>query len=107
MDHNFQLSSAPVISAILAPRALSRLAPVSPRRGLYLDGDCADEPRPEIFMTDSNAWHNPSEDYPPSRPGIKMFLGAAVVCIAGAVIVNWAAISAFVHVSEIKTALGF
>ena len=58
-------------------------------------------------MTDSNSWHNPSEDYPPSRPGRMMFLGAAVVCVAGAVIVNWAAISAFAHVSEIKTALGF
>jgi hypothetical protein len=58
-------------------------------------------------MTDSNAWHNPSEDYPPTRPGLKVFLGAAVVFAAGAIIVNWAAISAFAHVPEIKTALGF
>jgi hypothetical protein len=58
-------------------------------------------------MTDSNAWHNPSEDFPPSRPGVKMFLGAAMVCAVGAVIVNWAAISAYAHVAEIKTALGF
>ena len=64
-------------------------------------------PRPEIFMTESNEWHNPSEDYPPSRPGIKMFLGAAVVCVVGAVIVNWVAISAFAHVPEIKASLGF
>ncbi len=31
-------------------------------------------------MTESNEWRNPSEDYPPTRPGIKMFLGAALVC---------------------------
>ena len=59
-------------------------------------------------MTDSNeAWHNPSEDYPPSRPGRKMFLGAVVVCGVGAVIMNWAAVSSFAHIPEIKTALGF
>jgi hypothetical protein len=71
-----------------------------------LKGDYAGGPRPEIFMTESNEWHNPSEDYPPSRPGIKMFLGAAVVCVIGAIVVNWAAISAFVHVPEIKASLG-
>jgi hypothetical protein len=58
-------------------------------------------------MTDSNAWHNPSEDYPPTRPGRMVFLGAAVVCVAGVIIVNWAAISSFAHVPQIKTALGF
>jgi len=79
---------------------------VSHRRGLYVGGDCAGEPQPEIFMTESTEWHNPSEDYPPSRPGIKMFLGAVVVFAAGAMIANWAAISAFAHVPEIKTALG-
>src|SRR6201988_1414772 len=30
----------------------------------------------EIFMTDSNEWHNPSEDYPPTRPGRAVFFGA-------------------------------
>jgi hypothetical protein len=64
-------------------------------------------PRPEIFMTDPNAWHNPSEDYPPTRPGRMMFLGAVVVCAVGAVVVNWAAVSSFAHVPQIKTALGF
>jgi hypothetical protein len=58
-------------------------------------------------MNDSNAWHNPSEDFPPSRPGKLVFLGAAVACALGAVIVNWAAISTFVHVPQIKSALGF
>jgi hypothetical protein len=58
-------------------------------------------------MTDSNAWHNPSEDYPPTRPGRMVFLGAAVVCAAGVIIANWAAISSFTHVPQIKTALGF
>jgi hypothetical protein len=64
------------------------------------------EPRREIFMTNSNEWHNPSEDYPPTRPGLSVFLGAAVVFAAGAVIVNWAAVSSFAHLPEIKTALG-
>jgi hypothetical protein len=36
-----------------------------------------------------------------------VFLGAAVVCVAGVIIVNWAAISSFAHVPQIKTALGF
>jgi hypothetical protein len=57
-------------------------------------------------VTDSDAWHNPSEDYPPTRPGLKVFLGAVMVFAAGAVIVNWGPISAFAHVAEIKTALG-
>jgi hypothetical protein len=60
-----------------------------------------------ILMTDSNKWHNPSEDYPASRPGRSVFFGAAAVCAVGAVVVNWAAISTFAHVQEIKTALGF
>jgi hypothetical protein len=58
-------------------------------------------------MTDSNEWHNPSEDYPPTRPGLSVFFGAAVVCAVGAVIVNWAAISSFAHVPQIQSALGF
>jgi hypothetical protein len=59
-----------------------------------------------MLMTDSNEWHNPSEDYPPTRPGRSVFFGAAVVVAVGAVIVNWAAISSFAHVQEIKSALG-
>jgi len=58
-------------------------------------------------MTDSNPWHNPSEDYPPSRPGKMMFLGAAVVCALGAVVANWVAISEFAHIPQIKASLGF
>jgi hypothetical protein len=58
-------------------------------------------------MTDSNAWRNPSEDFPPSRPGKLVFLGAAVACVVGVLIVNWAAVSSFAHVAQIKTALGF
>jgi hypothetical protein len=58
-------------------------------------------------MTDSNPWRNPSEDYPPSRPGRMVFLGAAVVCAVGAVIANWVAISAFAHIPQIKASLGF
>jgi hypothetical protein len=29
------------------------------------------------------------------------------VCAVGAVVVNWAAVSSFAHVPQIKTALGF
>jgi hypothetical protein len=57
-------------------------------------------------MTDSNKWHNPSEDYPPTRPGRMVFFGAAVACAVGAAVVNWAAISSFVHLPQIKAALG-
>jgi hypothetical protein len=57
-------------------------------------------------MTEPEAWHNPSEDYPPTRPGRYMFLGAAVVLAAGAVIANWAAVSAFAHIPQIKASLG-
>jgi hypothetical protein len=59
-----------------------------------------------MLMSDSNEWHNPSEDYPPTRPGRSIFFGAAVVVAAGAAIVNWAAISSFAHVQDIRTALG-
>jgi hypothetical protein len=58
-------------------------------------------------MTESNAWHNPSEDFPPSRPGKTVFLGAVVVCALVAIIVNWPAVSEFLRVAQIKTALGF
>jgi hypothetical protein len=57
-------------------------------------------------MTEPEAWHNPSEDYPPTRPGRYMFLGAAVVLAAGAVVANWPAVSAFAHIPEIKASLG-
>jgi hypothetical protein len=57
-------------------------------------------------MTDHDEWRNPSEDYPPSRPGRSVFFGAAVIVAVGAVVVNWAAISSFAHVQDIKTALG-
>jgi hypothetical protein len=80
---------------------------VPPAGAIVLYGDCAGELRPEIFMADLNAWHNPSEDYPPSRPGRLVFLGAAVVCAVGAIVMNWAAISSFAHVPQIKSALGF
>jgi hypothetical protein len=36
-----------------------------------------------------------------------VFLGAVVVCGVGVAIANWAQISSFAHIPEIKTALGF
>jgi hypothetical protein len=59
-----------------------------------------------IIMTDSKEWHNPSEDYPPTRPGRLVFFWVAVVCAVGAVTMNWAAVSSFAHFPQIKTALG-
>jgi hypothetical protein len=58
------------------------------------------------IMTDSKEWHNPSEDYPPTRPGRLVFFCVAVVCAVGAVIMNWTVVSTFAHFSQIKTALG-
>jgi len=34
------------------------------------------------------------------------FLIGAIVIVAGAVVVNWAAISAYIHLSQIKSGLG-
>ena len=58
-------------------------------------------------MTDIDAWHNPSEDHAPSRPGIKTMLATAAVILAGFAIAHAPAVSAFIHFPEIKAALGF
>jgi hypothetical protein len=50
---------------------------------------------------------NGGDEYPPSRPGLMTFLIGAGVIAAGAVILNWEAISALIHLPQIKSSLGF
>jgi hypothetical protein len=49
---------------------------------------------------------NGGDEYPPSRPGPMTFLIGAIVIVAGAVVVNWAAVSAYIHLPQIKSGLG-
>jgi hypothetical protein len=49
---------------------------------------------------------NGGDAYPPSRPGPMTFLLGAIVIVAGAVLVNWQAVSTFIHLSQIKSGLG-
>jgi hypothetical protein len=50
---------------------------------------------------------NGGDEYPPSRPTWMTFLVGAALIAAGAIIVNSAAVSAFVHLPQIKSSLGF
>jgi hypothetical protein len=49
---------------------------------------------------------NGGDEYPPRRPGPMTFLLGAIVIVAGAVVVNWQAVSAFIHLPQIKSGLG-
>jgi hypothetical protein len=51
--------------------------------------------------------HDPSANYPPSRPTLTMLFVAIAVVAAAVALVNWPQVSAFAHVSEIKHAVGF
>jgi hypothetical protein len=57
-------------------------------------------------MTDINPLSPRGEDYPPSRPGVRTLIGAAAVILIGVAITYWPAISSFVHLAEIKDAVG-
>ena len=46
------------------------------------------------------------DQYPPSRPGRLTYLIGAAVIAGGVIIVNWAAISSFLHLPQIRTSLG-
>jgi hypothetical protein len=50
---------------------------------------------------------NPSDDYPPSRPGAIVILIALGLIVVGLSIENWADISALAHSARIEKALGF
>jgi hypothetical protein len=45
---------------------------------------------------------DPSMDYPPTRPTWRMLLAAIAVVAAGVLVVNWAQVSAYVHISQIE-----
>jgi len=49
---------------------------------------------------------NGGDEYPPSRPGLMTFLLGAIVIVAGALVVNWQAVSALIHLPQIKNGLG-
>jgi hypothetical protein len=49
---------------------------------------------------------NGGDEYPPSRPTWMTFLVAAALIAAGAIIVNSAAVSALIHLPQIKSSLG-
>jgi hypothetical protein len=44
-------------------------------------------------MTHTIAWRNPSDDYPPTRPGLGTLLIALGLIVVGAAIVFWPVIS--------------
>jgi hypothetical protein len=53
----------------------------------------------------SNA-NNPSDDYPPSRPGLIVVLIALGLTVVGLGFENWSDISALAHSSRIERAFG-
>jgi hypothetical protein len=57
-------------------------------------------------MTDTDPRPPREEDYPPSRPGPKTLIGAGVVILVGFGIAYWPAISAFIHLPEIRSSMG-
>jgi hypothetical protein len=47
-------------------------------------------------------FHDPSLDYPPTRPTLKMLLVAVAVVIVAVVILNWSQLSAEAHIGQIE-----
>ena len=56
-------------------------------------------------MTDTNARAPREEDFPPSRPGPKTLIGAAIVVLIGIGVMYWPAISSFIHFQQIRDAM--
>ncbi len=46
--------------------------------------------------------HDPSLDYPPTRPTLRMLFVAAAVVAVVVVILNWSQVSAYAHISQIE-----
>jgi hypothetical protein len=46
---------------------------------------------------DDAKWRNPSEDYPPTRPGLKWTAYAFVIVLSVVSIMHSAAIASFIH----------
>jgi hypothetical protein len=58
-------------------------------------------------MPISHERHDPSDEFPPTRPTPKMLLMALVVVAIGAAVLNWSQVSAFAHIPQIEHALGW
>ena len=57
-------------------------------------------------MNDNDRFHNPADDYPPSRP-TPMILGAVlVVALAAVILTSWSTVSHALHLQAIEAALG-
>jgi hypothetical protein len=52
-------------------------------------------------------YRDPSIEYPPTRPTLKLILMAIAVVCAGAILLNWSQVSAFAHIAQIEHAVGF
>jgi hypothetical protein len=48
-------------------------------------------------------YRDPSLDYPPSRPTVKMLLIALAVVAVVIVIASWPRVSAFAHIAQIES----
>jgi hypothetical protein len=57
-------------------------------------------------MPDPSDYRDPSLEYPPTRPTVRLVLMAIAVACAGAIMVNWAQVSAFAHIAQIEHAIG-
>jgi hypothetical protein len=49
------------------------------------------------------SYRDPSKDYPPTRPTLRMLLAALAVVAVAAAFLNWSQVSAFTHISQIET----
>jgi hypothetical protein len=52
-------------------------------------------------------YRDPSLEYPPTRPTVRLMLMALAVVCAGAIMLNWAQVSTFAHIAQIEHAIGF
>lgn len=52
-------------------------------------------------MTDPS-YHDPSREFPPTRPTFRMLLVALAVVAVAVAIVNWSQVSTFTHFTQIE-----
>ncbi len=61
---------------------------------------------PDTSQTPTPSGKNPSDEYPPTRPGPILIIIALVLVVAGFSVENWADLSAWAHFTQIEKALG-